>query len=557
MDLFGAYGNSDTDSGSSLPPSPSLRAKDARDAPTATAARRHAAAIALAPPVDDLDEERVGLLIATNNDSSYNAPRSIMHNAPLAGPSHPNQSWAPTNVWSGQATDVAVASYHFDDMYNQQRGTAANGGGDVGGPPKKKSKSKKGKRPPESVRPTSGIALDRPFYLKSSQPWADEPVEATDPVEGGEGEGKGEGEGGVGAGAGAGVAKAAAPEDPARASVKTSVFHGSADDLEDYQERSWIDVPKGYKQTAVDKCRVPKKTVHTWSSHSKGVSAVRFHPSGHLLLSAGLDGTAKISRVYDNRKCMRTYLGHTKGIRTVEFAGTNGEHFVTTSFDKTVKLWDTETGAVVTSFDTKNAMSFALGTHPAHPSILLAGFHKKVVQFDTRTGDNLQEYDYHLDAINSITFVDEGRKFITSSDDKTIRVWEFGVPVQVQVIKDTTMHAVSAASLSPDGSTWIGQNADNTIVSYSVTDSKVRQMKKKTFQGHSSAGYAIDVGISPDGQYVFSGDGEGRVFFWNWKSKRVSTISSHQKVCVGCRWHPYEPSTLAICSWDGTVKLHT
>lgn len=43
----------------------------------------------------------------------------------------------------------------------------------------------------------------------------------------------------------------------------------------------------------------------------------------------------------------------------------------------------------------------------------------------------MQEYDYHLSAVNTITFVDEGRRFVTTSDDKTIRVWELGIPVQV------------------------------------------------------------------------------------------------------------------------------
>ena len=42
-----------------------------------------------------------------------------------------------------------------------------------------------------------------------------------------------------------------------------------------------------------------------------------------------------------------------------------------------------------------------------------------------------QEYDYHLSAVNTITFVDEGRRFVSTSDDKTIRVWELGIPVQV------------------------------------------------------------------------------------------------------------------------------
>ena len=34
--------------------------------------------------------------------------------------------------------------------------------------------------------------------------------------------------------------------------------------------------------------------------------------------------------------------------------------------------------------------------------------------------------------MNTVTFVDEGRRFVTTSDDKTIRVWELGIPVQVR-----------------------------------------------------------------------------------------------------------------------------
>lgn len=37
------------------------------------------------------------------------------------------------------------------------------------------------------------------------------------------------------------------------------------------------------------------------------------------------------------------------------------------------------------------------------------------------------------------------------ADDKTIRVWEFGIPVQVQYIADPSMHAISATTLSPNG----------------------------------------------------------------------------------------------------------
>ena len=48
-----------------------------------------------------------------------------------------------------------------------------------------------------------------------------------------------------------------------------------------------------------------------------------------------------------------------------------------------------------------------------------------VFQFDTTNGEIVQEYDRHLGAVNTVTFVDENRRFVTTSDDKSIRVWEW------------------------------------------------------------------------------------------------------------------------------------
>lgn len=74
-----------------------------------------------------------------------------------------------------------------------------------------------------------------------------------------------------------------------------------------------------------------------------------------------------------------------------------------------------------------------------------------------------QEYDYHLGAVNTITFVDEGRRFVTTSDDKSIRVWEYGIPVQIKYIADPAMHSIPAVTLSPNGQWLIGQSLDNQV----------------------------------------------------------------------------------------------
>lgn len=136
----------------------------------------------------------------------------------------------------------------------------------------------------------------------------------------------------------------------------TSEFHG------DENNKKFLQAPQYIKNTKNHQNFIPKKWVYTFNGHSKGVQKVKFFPnSGHLILSASHDGTCKIWDTA-NKKCLRTYMGHQKSIRDIEYSK-DGRRFLSASYDRSINLWDTEYGKVIHTFG-KGTIPYCVKFHP-------------------------------------------------------------------------------------------------------------------------------------------------------------------------------------------------
>ncbi|XP_030751675.1 pre-mRNA-processing factor 17 [Sitophilus oryzae] len=338
-----------------------------------------------------------------------------------------------------------------------------------------------------------------------------------------------------------------------------SVLH--IKDAVDYQGRSFLHAPQDVgvnlkSDTPPEKCFLPKAHIHTWSGHTKGVSAIRWFPkTAHLFLSCSMDSKIKLWEVYNERRCIRTYYGHRQAVRDINF-NNSGHHFLSAGYDRYIKLWDTETGRVISRF-TSRKIPYCVKFNPDHNKqhLFVAGTSdKKIICWDTRSGDIVQEYDRHLGAVNTITFVDENRRFVTTSDDKSLRVWEWNIPVDMKYIADPTMHSMPAVTPSPNGKWLACQSMDNKIVIFSALN-RFKLNRKKTFTGHMVAGYACQLDFSPDLSYLVSGDADGKCFIWDWKTTKLyKKWKAHDGVCIGSLWHPHEPSKVMTAGWDGLIK---
>ncbi|KJP87231.1 hypothetical protein AK88_03148 [Plasmodium fragile] len=325
----------------------------------------------------------------------------------------------------------------------------------------------------------------------------------------------------------------------------------------DYYHKSWFELPAEYKEREfmIEENFPPKKEIHTYKGHKLGVQKIRFFPKyGNYILSASLDHTLKLWGVYKSKSCVRTYKGHFKGVKDVLFDN-DGVNFLSCSYDNNVIYWDTEYGKIKGVYNQKKT-PYCLCLNPDDPNtFLVGGANNKICHIDFRTGNVELEYNEHLQAINTITLCENNKKLISTSDDKKIFIWEYGLPVVVKYISDASMFSITAVSVHPSNNFFLCQSMNNAITVYEATG-KFRLFSKKTFKGHHNIGYAINVSCSNDGKYVISGDSNGGLFIWNWKKmSNFKNMKAHKNVCIDCAWHPFNTSMLATASWDSTIKL--
>lgn len=126
----------------------------------------------------------------------------------------------------------------------------------------------------------------------------------------------------------------------------------------DYQGRSFLHAPQDLDANlradyVPQKCFLPKKVIHTYTGHSKALTAIKWFPrSAHLFISSGMDAKIKLWEVYNQRRCIMTYLGHKQAVRDICF-NRRGDRFLSSGYDRYSKLWDTETGQCIKRFSNR------------------------------------------------------------------------------------------------------------------------------------------------------------------------------------------------------------
>lgn len=189
----------------------------------------------------------------------------------------------------------------------------------------------------------------------------------------------------------------------------------------------------------------------------------------------------------------------------------------------------------------------------SNSNILVSSSQDKTVKlWDMRTGNEIPGYMYHLDLVYCVAISQDGELIASGSADGVINIWRRKQDLLALPQFDSSFKhsgAVHSLAISSNKKTLISSGANSTIKIWDL------ELNKEifTFLGHS--GCVWSVAISPDNKTAASGSGDNTIKIWDINTgKLIHTFLGHSNAVNSVTFSP-DGKILASGSLDRTVKI--
>ncbi|PKU85694.1 Dynein assembly factor with WDR repeat domains 1 [Dendrobium catenatum] len=179
-----------------------------------------------------------------------------------------------------------------------------------------------------------------------------------------------------------------------------------------------------------------KRSYTLFQGHSGPVYSSSFCPTGEFLLSSSADSTigflgtilwaysfGSLKRLNANLVC---YKGHNYPVWDIQCVQwhANCNYIATGSSDKTVRLWDVQTGESVRIFIGHRSMILSLAMSPDGRYMASGDEDGTIMMWDLSTGRCVSPLMGHNSCVWTLAFSGEGTVLASGSADGTVKLWD-------------------------------------------------------------------------------------------------------------------------------------
>ncbi|XP_059631093.1 WD40 repeat-containing protein HOS15-like isoform X2 [Cornus florida] len=179
-------------------------------------------------------------------------------------------------------------------------------------------------------------------------------------------------------------------------------------------------------------CKVGEnRPIKTFSGHQGEVNAIKWDPTGSLLASCSDDSTAKIWSM-KQETCVHDLKEHAREIYTIRWSptgpGTNNPNqrlvLASASFDSTIKLWDAESGSLLSSLIGHREPVYSVSFSPNSEYLASGSLDKSIHIWSVKEGKIVKTYT-GKGGIFEVCWNKEGDKIAACFSDNVVCVLDF------------------------------------------------------------------------------------------------------------------------------------
>ena len=290
---------------------------------------------------------------------------------------------------------------------------------------------------------------------------------------------------------------------------------------------------KGSWIKLINKPQKKSSCLLTLNKHTDSVNACSFSPDGKMIVSASSDKTLRIWDAETGEE-IKVLRGHNDSVNACSFSP-DGKRIVSASWHSTtLRIWDAETGEKIKVLRGHAGLENVCSFSPDGKRFLSAPYGDTLCICDVETGEVSKVLERDFGGVTACSFSPDGKRIVSASRDKTLRIWDVETGKEVQIVDN--YYSEYACSFSPDGKRIVSASCFSATLR--IWDAETGE-KIRVLRGHTGSVNACS--FSPDGKRIVSASSDKTLRIWDVESRtedEFNVLRRHTSLVNACSFSP-------------------